>query len=167
MGAVVNYRTLEHVAMQARPYPSELLEGCENGLCLFSAAFLGHNDAIWFAQAGMRSVCVDIDYDRLSQMNGLYPKDWVFVQADAWEFATWARALPSAPRWDAVSVDCFTGDTEDKVLRSLDLWCALARELVTVTITLEKTDAIIAPPGWRSSLFHRANNVYWLVLERR
>jgi hypothetical protein len=174
----VTYPTLEHVAMQARPYPAHLLEGCETGLCLFAAAFLGHNDAIHMAEAGLRVTCVDTDALRLHEMMSLYPSDWQFITADAWSFAHdqgaehrdtltyrhWAAAPGIPIRWDVVSVDTFTGDAMQRSLESLPLWCSLARKAATVTHT--DGASYQTPAGWRSSLVERATGVNWLVLER-
>lgn len=152
---------LEHIAQEARPYPADRLEGCETGLVLFAAAFLGHNDAIHFAEAGLQTTCVDIDGERLEEMAVIYPLTWDFLCDDAWEFAVSAR--DSGWQWDAVSVDTFTGSAMDQSLESLELWCSLARKLVTATITIDRRWR--NPDGWRSSHFQRAGEVYWLVLE--
>lgn len=155
-------KTLEHVAMQARPYPADLLVGCETGGCLFSAAFRGWNDAIHFALAGVQTVCVDIDDEALAEMRPLYPDDWVFVEADAWEYAEQLRATRN--QLDVVSVDTFTGAAMHRALDSVDLWCSIARKAVTLTYT----DGAVyrVPDGWRASLYHRSGDVNWLVLER-
>lgn len=163
MGAVT-YPTLEHVAMAGRPYPTHLLEGCETGLVLFAAAFLGHNDAIHFAMAGMRSFCVDNDSPRLAEMRDIYPDDWGFLYGDAWDIAE--RDREHGLTYDAVSADTWTGDLMRRSLDSLDLWCSLARKLVTVTITDDAIDTYRKPEGWRSFLFLRAPGVYWLALSR-
>lgn len=163
MGAV-SYPTLEHVAQEARPYPVALLDKCETGLCLFAAAFCGHNDAVHFAEAGLVGTCVDIDGERLLEMRDLYPPDWTFTVADAWKFADTACALDLW--WDAVSIDTFTGDAMCHSLDSLDLWCSLARRFVTVTLTEDARDSYRVPQGWNSFHFQRAQGVYWLVLER-
>lgn len=159
----VTYPTLEHVAQEARPYPTHLLEGCESGLVLFAAAFLGHNDAIHFAEAGIATTCVDVDEARLGEMEDVYPDEWEFRSADAWRFAEAAWLVEE--RWDAVSCDTWTGDLMYRSLGSLETWCALARKLVTVTITddVEKVDV---PEGWTSSLYPRSDHVSWLVLTR-
>src|SRR3990172_9872911 len=115
----VGVLTLEHVAMQARPYPTELLEGCETGLVLFAAAFLGHNDAIHFAEAGITTSCVDIDSEGLAEMRELYPDSWAFVTVDAWHFAE--ACASEGVQWDAVSVDTFSGDATRRSLDSLEL----------------------------------------------
>lgn len=162
--ATVSYPTLEDVAMEARPYPADRLHGCETGLVLFAAAFLGHNDAIHFAEAGLKTTCIDVDGPRLSEMRALYPDDWEFVERDAWEYAEECR-LTGLYQWDAVSADTFTGAPTIRSLGSLALWCSLARRLVTVTIT----DAEPVPPipaGWLTSYFERARGVHWLILER-
>lgn len=163
---VVTYPTLEHVAMEARPYPTHLLEGCETGLCLFAAAFLGHNDAIHFAEAGLQEVvCIDTDCERLKEMEALYPSgimgSFDFFCSDAWQYAE--RAQTEVP-FDVVSVDTFTGDVMRRSLDSLELWCDLAHKVVTVTYT--PGEAYEVPDGWQESLYERATNVFWLVLER-
>ncbi|MBA3565267.1 MAG: hypothetical protein H0W31_00240 [Actinobacteria bacterium] len=159
----VTYPTLEHVAMQARPYPTYLLDGCETGLCLFSAAFLGHNDAVHFAEAGLLTTCVDSDGERLSEMQELYPEEWGFFEDDAWEFAE--RWLDDV-KWDVVSVDTFTGETEQRSLKSLGLWCALAEKAVTVTVTNQQLGTYTVPAGWTDSLYARTAGVFWLVLKK-
>lgn len=166
MGAVT-YPTLEHVAMEARPYPTHLLEGCETGLVLFAAAFFGHNDAIHFAQADVLTTCVDNDRKKLKQMERLYPPEWVFMWDDAWSYAGTIVALSRAGeriQWDAVSVDTFTGHAMVRSLNSLNLWCSLARRFVTVTIT-DDVDRPLVPDGWTASRYPRSGTVSWLVLE--
>ena len=164
MGAVT-YATLEHVAEQARPYPAHLLDGCETGLVLFAAAFLGHNDAIHFAEAGLETTCVDIDEPAprrdaraLSRVVGVpcTPMRGHCAQAAKREEFT----------WDAVSVDTFTGSLMDMALDSLELWTSLANRLVTVTITTPVMDAVNVPHGWETSLYPRSRDVSWLVLTR-
>jgi hypothetical protein len=166
---VVEYATLEHVSMQARPYPAHLLEGCDTGLCLFAAAFLGHNDAIHFAEAGIVGTCLDVDEARLQAMRAIYPREWSFHTADAWEWARGARE--EAFVWDVVSADSFTGAMLRRSLDSLDLWCSLARELVTATIVAPREwprppDWLHIPEGWEWSMHPRSGTVYWLVLTR-
>lgn len=165
----LTYPTLEHVAQEARPYPDHLLADCSTGLALFAAAFLGHNDAIHFALAGMRATCVDVDDEGLDRMREIYPDDWSFLFSDAWSFAQ--RANGFGERWDAVSVDTFTGDSMERSLRSLNLWTGLARRLVTVTYRVEdpRVELIrpFIPRGWIWSLYPRSGAIYWLTLERK
>lgn len=150
--------------MEARPYPTHLLEGCETGLVLFAAAFLGHNDAIHFAEAGLETTCVDLDAERLQRaMEPLYPAEWLFFPMDAWNYAE--CACREGVSWDVVSCDTWTGDLMHRSLDSLDLWCSLARKAVTVTLTVGATYTL--PEGWvDSELYERAPGVYWLVLTR-
>lgn len=161
---VVSYPTLTDVAMESRPYPTELLEGCKTGLVLFAAAFMGHNDAIHFAEAGIRTTCVDIADERMWEMRKLYPRNWSFVTSDAWYFAKAAQDMEA--KYDAVSADTFTGDAMYRSLDSLELWTSLANKVVTATVTLKATDSYRTPAGWWGSLYHRANDIYWLVLQR-
>jgi hypothetical protein len=173
VGAVVDnygktsYPTLEDVAAHARPYPVVELDSCETGLVLFAAAYLGHNDAVHFAEAGIRTTCVDRDSARLAGMRQLYPDDWSFVAADAWTFAEAALELETT--YDAVSVDTFTGDSELRSLSSLELWTSIARRVVTATYSAgygQRAEPLDVPAGWERSLFERAPGAYWLVLTR-
>ncbi len=150
---------LDKISAQARPYPAHLLNGCETGLCLFSAAFDGWNDAIHMARNDLETTCVDIDATRLLEMRDLYPESWTFLAADAWEFAERVRI-----RWDAVSVDTFTGEATERSLQSLDLWCSLANKVVTVTLT--DGAGYETPTGWLAWTFPRSGVVSWLVLEK-
>ena len=153
---------LDTISRAARPYPAWLLSGCDTGLCLFAAAFLGHNDAIHFARYELQTTCVDRDAERLEEMAHLYPPDWDFLADDSWEFAEAARER--GERWDGVSVDTFLGDATDRSLTTIDLWCSLADRFVTMTVpanTIPET-----PGGWRPTIFVRSTQASWLMLER-
>src|SRR4029077_1476496 len=154
--------TLEQLAMDAKAFPRESLEGCETGLVLFCGAFLGVNDAIHFAQAGIQTVCVDTNADSLATMRTLYPEEWEFVQSDAWKYAEAARDLGLT--WDAVSVDTWTGDASRRSMETLELWTAIANRLVAVTVG--ERDTWQTPRGWHSWTQQRSEKADWLVLER-
>jgi hypothetical protein len=160
--ATLTYPTIEHVAMQARPYPTHLLENAETGLVLFAAQYLGHNDAVHFALENVLTTCVDVNSARLEEMEPLYPEDWRFVCDDAW---TYAERHSGQDQWDVVSVDTYRGDAEARSLKSLELWCSLAR--VAVTVTLSNGLEYQTPTGFKGYEFVRAPGVYWLVLERQ
>lgn len=147
---------------KAKDYPTEILDGCETGLLLFAAAFLGINDAIHFARRDLACVCVDRDQQKLGEMAALYPSDWAFVEADAWDFARQARAV--GRRWDAVSVDTFTGNATDRSIETIDLWCDLADRCITVTIGHHQDFNV--PEGWSARFFPRSHLAHWLVLRR-
>lgn len=153
---------LDRISREARPYPADMLAGCETGLCLFAAAFLGWNDAIHMARNDMTVTCVDRDRDRLAEMANLYPPEWRFRTEDAWRFAHDVSLF--GDQWDAVSVDTFLGDATERSLRTLDLWCSLARRCVTVTIPAGTAPAV--PAGWRSYEFPRSEKASWLVMQR-
>lgn len=147
-------------------YPTHLLEGCETGLCLFAAAFLGQNDAAHFEEAGVFTTCVDTDEERLGQMAFYYRHNWAWMVGDAWSYAEqWRRG---GAQFDAVSVDPFRGDAMDKALATLDLWMSLARKFVTVGIPDDYPSvAIKVGNEWRASIMPRSSTASWLVLERR
>jgi len=137
-----------------------LIKDCASALLLFGAGFLGMNDGIHMADAGLFGCVVDIDFPKLEHMSRLYPSDWMFCQADAWDFAGRCDT-----KFDVVSVDNFTGSAELPVLESLPLWCALATKLVTVTRTT-KAHKFTIPLGWEPSIVERSSRANWLVLER-
>lgn len=151
----------ESIALDAGPYPSMRLPRGGTGLCLFAAAFLGAQDAIHMARAGMELDLVDVDGDRMREMAPLYPLARRHVQ-DAWEFAEQAHDLGYV--WDAVSVDSWTGEIEPRVMGSLELWCSLASVMVTVTHT--HRSRYVVPHGWTGKVFRRTPLANWLVLTR-
>jgi hypothetical protein len=155
---------LDKISEQARPYPADMLHPGETGLCLFAAAYLGHNDAIHMARKEMTVTCVDVNDQRLVEMEQLYPDDWEFVVCDAWVFAEHYAA--TGRTWDIVSVDTFTGDATDRSMDSLELWCSLANRAVVATISLDGTASWDSPEGWRASMFPRSGKAAWLVLRR-
>lgn len=152
---------LSDVSKEARAYPVHLLREGGTGLCLFAARFFGVNDAIHMARNEMELTLVDIS-TRVWEMAGMYGCE-SYVQ-DAWEFAKQARGTES--QWDAVSVDTYTGDAARRSLDSLELWCSLARDMVTATHVTGMPYTV--PDGWKDWLFERnaRNGVNWLVLER-
>lgn len=154
--------TYAEINLQARPYPSPLLKGMRTGLCLFSAGFLGWNDAIHFCRRGICTTCVDTDAWKTREMETMYPDAWTFVVEDAWEFALDAKGQT----WDVVSIDPFVGDICDRVWCSRELFLGLARKLVTLTIPRGMEVPEIA--GWSSSVFPRGTETVadWLVLQR-
>lgn len=154
---------LGEISREARVYPAHLLREGGTGLCLFAARFYGVNDAIHMARNNMGLTLVDTS-ERVHEMASIYFErgDTLAVQGDAWECA--AKWQAQGDKWDAVSCDTFTGDPMTRSLNSLELWCSLARDVVTVTHTPHAPYAV--PDGWKGWLFPRNDRVNWLVLER-
>jgi hypothetical protein len=152
---------LEAISREARVYPAHLLAAGGTGLCLFAARFYGVNDAVHMARNEMELTLVDTS-DRVLEMAAMY--GCTGHQADAWVFAERARDLGET--WDAVSVDTYTGDAAKRSMESLDLWCSLARDVVTATHV--DGMAYTVPDGWSDVLFPRnpRGGVNWLVLTR-
>jgi len=145
----------------AGPYPAHVLDGCKNGLCLFAARFYGINDAIHMHRAGLDLTLVDTS-DRVHEMADMYGcASW---QMDAWEYAEFWRG--EGKTWDAVSVDTYTGDATTRSLGDLELWCSLARRVVTCTQVRGQRYQV--PDGWTDELMERRSygGVNWLVLTR-
>lgn len=147
--------------IDAGPYPSMRLPVGGTGLCLFSAAFLGAQDAIHMARAGMELDLVDTDEARLAEMAPLYPLARTHAR-DAWDFAAAARDRGRV--WDVVSADTWTGEMAARSMASLELWCAVASEMVTVTHTGGLQYAV--PAGWAGRISRRSPLASWLVLTR-
>lgn len=158
MAPVVLDGRLGEISAEARPYPSHLLREGGTGLCLFAARFWGVNDAILMARQSMDITLVDTS-ERVLEMAEMYACDSTL--GDAWDFA---ESAIGGEQWDAVSADTFTGDPMTRSLASLDLWCSLARDVVTVTHTPGAPYEV--PDGWTGWLFPRNERVNWLVLER-
>ncbi len=144
-------------------FPVELLKNGDTALVLFAAGFRGIQDAYWIKEAGMNATCVDDDPVKLGEMAPLYPEDWEFVLADAYNFA-----LKGTERrqWDIVTADPFTYDM-DKCARFIREWCRLARKAVVIGT---KVDTYVeAPDGWKvTSTVKRTDydgGVYWKTLE--
>ena len=161
--ATLTYRTLEEIAQEARPYPTYLLEEAETGLCLFSAAFMGHNDVIHFSLEEVKTTCVDVDQEKLNVMASLYTSpDWKFYCHDAWDFAK--TAAEEEVTWDVVNVDTFRGNATERSLKDLTMWTQLANTAVVATLADDVPYEV--PEGWTDNLFQRNSEVYWLVLTR-
>lgn len=141
------------------PYPTELLEGAGSALFLFGAGFLGANDAGHAAAAGVPSTVVDIDEAKLEQMRGLYPDDWEFVRADAFDYIAAQRGRR---RWDLVSVDPFLGSSDLRCQAILPGLLELTNgPLVLGCARLASPDI---PAGWDRRLLGRSSRASWLVL---
>jgi hypothetical protein len=153
--------TLEQVRKGAAPalYPRDALVGCESALVLFAAAFHGQQDAVWMAEAGLRTTCVDIDQEKLREMMDAYPDSWAFVNADVFEFT-----LRTERRWDVVSIDC-PSNLFDRCAELLPLWARIARKVVV--LGAGKHTKTEPPDGWdQLESVHRSGNyggTYWRV----
>lgn len=156
--------TLQAVRASASPdlYPRHLLPGCESALVLFAAAWHGKQDAVWMAEAGLATTCVDTDQEKLLEMALVYPDDWQFVEADVFEYV-----LRTERQWDVVSIDCPT-NLFDRCAELLPLWCRVARKAVVLGCGIDTV--IVVPEGWLTGArMHRSNfngGVCWAVLQK-
>jgi len=146
-----------------RTYPRRILRDCGDALVLFAAGFLGRQDAVWIADAGLTAVCVDIRMKPLHEMAAVYPADWQFVVGDVYELAAF-NALAKA---DLVSIDCPSGHF-DRCADMVSMWCALARRYVVLGTSADIE--LDLPDGW-SEVERRfrsdfAGGTYWSVLKR-
>jgi hypothetical protein len=141
-------------------YPRHVLRGAETALCVFAGAFYGRQDAYWLAQAGLLTTCVDVE--PMDAMRRIYPSDWEFVQADAFEFVEQTGRM-----WDIVSIDCPTGAFQ-RCADMIGEWCDLARKTVILGTGIDTV--VDSPIGWHLTHMLRRSDfkggVYWAVLER-
>jgi hypothetical protein len=149
----------------AHLYPQDRLAGCRTGLALFAACFLGKQDCVWIADAGITATAVDIDGDQLHAMQPLYPAAWSFEQGDVFEYA--ARRYAEGATYDLVNLDPPT-QLFDETAAAIELWTGLADKVVV--IGTRRPDAIeVTPDGWEETawLFRSSRNggAYWVVLE--
>jgi hypothetical protein len=152
---------LDSIYVRAGAYPTDILADCERALVMFGAAFLGVNDAIYMAAAGLADVTVvDIDAGKLDAMQRLYPRTWEFVLADAFDFLD--GQLGAGTRYDVVSADPFT-DLMPRCRAELPSLCALARH--SVVLGIEHRLVFDPPQGWRSRRIERSELADWMVLE--
>jgi hypothetical protein len=155
--------TLEQVRAGAseRLYPRHVLGG-RTALVLFAAAFHGQQDAVWMAEAGLTATCVDVDAEKLGEMEQVYPSDWDYVYGDAFAFA-----LATERQWDIVSLDP-PSNLFDRCAELLPMWCRLAD--MGVILGHGKNTAVMPPDGWwisdqvKRSTF--AGGCYWTVIRR-
>lgn len=155
--------TLEDVRAQSAPelYPRHVLVECSSALVLFAAAWHGKQDAVWIADAGLTATCVDLDADRLDEMEAAYPDGWEFVALDVFDFA-----VLTENQWDVVSIDCPT-NLFDRCSDFLPVWCLLARR--AVVLGSGEFTVVLPPAGWeiteqlRRSSFN--GGVYWTVIK--
>jgi hypothetical protein len=131
---------------------------------VFSAGFHGRQDAYWVAAAGLTATCVDIR--PADAMAAVYPADWEFVQADAYDYAD--EQVLRGRGFDIVSLDPPTGQFT-RCGENLYLWCALARSVVVLGVGVDT--ALSLPAGWTlTDIRFRSGfrgGVYWAVLERQ
>lgn len=146
-------------------YPRQLLDGCQDALVLFSAAWHGRQDAWHIADKGLMGTCVDTDGALLEEMRRVYPAGWTFVEEDVFSFC--ARAMMNEHRWDVVSLDPFT-NLFDRCADLLPSWCELARR--AVVLGSGRFTVVDPPHGWqvtdqrRRSDFH--GGIFWRTVER-
>jgi hypothetical protein len=154
--------TLAEIQGGAAPsiYPRAVLEGCDTALVLFAAAFHGQQDAVWMADAGLTATCVDVDAEKLGEMEQVYPADWEYVYGDAFAYAAAADRT-----WDVVSLDP-PSNLFGRCAKLLPTWCGLARR--AVILGTGQDTVIDEPEDWRVSECVRRSNFgggcYWTVL---
>lgn len=142
-------------------YPNLKRLGSETALVLFAAQWLGKQDAYWIADAGLQGTCVDVQPDKLNQMEQIYPEGWEFVCADVFPFTEQTSRV-----WDVVSIDC-PSNMFQQCADLLERWCSLARDAVILGTGWDTK--VEAPDGWQVTDVRKRSDydggVYWTVLE--
>jgi hypothetical protein len=145
-------------------YPRERLKGVSSALMGFCAAFMGRQDCIWVADAGIKATAVDTELEHLELMRVAYPDGWEFVNADVYDYA--AKRYAEGVSYDLVSLDPSTNQFGE-VAALCALWCSIADKCV---IFGTDQDTEINPPfGWREAdrVFRsvKYGGTYWAILE--
>lgn len=127
--------TLRDVVNNAqKAFPTRLLHGCERVASFFCAQFFGKNDMVHVYLAGVPSVTVvDLDRERCSVMEDIYPKDWKFVIADAFEQAS--KFFGEGTKFDMVTCDPFSSMASTVAWEKFDLFAGIARKYVIFLYT--------------------------------
>jgi hypothetical protein len=153
-------------AGEARLYPRAALEGMSTAFMGFCAGFLGRQDCVWVAEAGLDATCVDLDAPKLKEMRDMYPDGWVFVEADVFDYAR--QRYAQGARFDVVNLDPPTNLFE-RAADTIGLWCGLARSVVILGIGRHTSLGI--PDGWKVRDVRRrstfAGGTYWTTLEKQ
>ncbi len=156
--------TLVRSEADAALYPSDALDGLTSAFMGFCAAFLGRQDCVPVADAGLDAVCVDIDEPRLDEMRPLYPVGWQFVHADVFNYAEMRYA--QGARWDVVSLDPPTNLFQE-VADEAELWTNLARR--AVILGTGNWTVLEEPAGWEvTGIIRRSHfrgGAYWTILK--
>lgn len=156
MTTLEDIRELEHGAS----YPGAAIRGSRTALVLFAAQWLGKQDAYWIAAEGLTGTCLDLQPDKLREMEQIYPDGWEFICADVFTFTETTTRV-----WDVVSIDCPTSDFQT-CADLLDRWCSLARDAVILGSGWDTK--VEAPDGWRVEDVRKRSDycggVFWTVL---
>lgn len=180
--------SLDEVRAESDPstFPLRLLPAATSAACFYAAGFLGRNDVIHIADAGLRDVVlIDTDESKLQDMHRIYPEGWAYLPQDAEAAALYFHS--QARTFDLVIVDPWTGG----ILRSMQFlhtWLTLANQAVIIGTSFEWFADKHMPPTldalndwvrrshwngmpalaasqllWRSSY---RGGVYWAVFEK-
>lgn len=167
MGAVME-RKLEDIENlycgTVFPNP-RMFSDCKTALCIFSAEWLGIQDAYWIAKAGLIGECVDLKGHLLDEMRELYPKDWQFHERDAYEFAE--EAVEDGRQWDVLTLDPWCGQF-DRCANLMEMWTTLARKVVILGHGYYRLAEPEPPLGWNleQKIFRTdfRGGVYWYCM---
>lgn len=160
--------TIEQLREKAAPeiFPQDVLDGAKTGLVLFAGGFHGIQDAIWFQEHDIRTTCVDIRPEGLAEMAAIYPTDWEWVVADAYDWIV--KQKWQGRRWDVISIDSPTGQF-NVTAGLIHLWCSIA-DMAVVLGCSSRQEFKMVPDGWelheriRRSAY--AGGVDWAVFTR-
>lgn len=176
MGLRTENKTLTNLSSLKRrsspqSFPCDTLKESDSAICFFAAAFLGKQDAIHMAMAGIKNVvCVDTNVEKLEEMRaGPYAglSGWTFRSDDAF------IAAADLGIADVVSCDPFTGTTMRYVITKMAVFAALARKWLILGVTsaeLNASNKLSPPPGFElNRMLKRSANyggTYWAVFRR-
>lgn len=143
-------RKLEAISFTAqKAFPTRLLHECQSAICFFCAQFFGKNDIIHIYNSGIPNVTlVDLDEMKFARMKELYPKNWKFLCADAFDAAK--RLACDGHLFDLVCCDPYTSTAPEVAFDKFKYFQAISQKYVMCLYTKEMFDALGIDPEPKS-----------------
>lgn len=159
--------TLAEIRAASNPstFPVERLAGMTTAAAFYCAAFLGRQDVVHLNDAELEVIGVDIDAEKLAQMELLYD-DFLGSEGDAVDFARTRAAREIT--YDVVVCDPWTHDIP-YVLSRLDVFAAVCSRVLIVGLVSGTSAPNSVGSFHLAEILHRSNHaggVWWAVFVR-
>lgn len=135
--------SLESVAAAANfvRFPLRLVANTNTAACFFCAAYLGRNDVAFVHAAGARRITlIDLDIQKMNQMEAIYPNVREVIRGGA--FATAEGMLAEGRRFDLVVCDPWGGATVRMATDAFELFYGLVNNYFLFGMTKEALEQI-------------------------
>lgn len=128
-------------AQRSTAFPSEMIRGKRNALCVFCARFYGRDDVIH-----VHDVCpdhvtlVDDDAQSMADMKLIYPGDWSFVTDDYRRF--FQRAAEVGAKFDLIICDEWPSMAKEVAWDCLPTIMSICSDMLIINYTTEMLDEL-------------------------